>query len=101
MVLPAGTHTVSSLVLLEGDTEIEITGTGSITFTLPERSSLMYRILCDSFLSKVCPLIRRTKLVFMCRKMSGMAAQRYVTVQQKRLAQRNVRRARTADRSAA
>ena len=33
VVLPAGTHTVSSLVLLEGDTEIEITGTGSITFT--------------------------------------------------------------------
>ena len=32
VVLPAGTHTVSSLVLLEGDTEIEITGTGSITF---------------------------------------------------------------------
>ena len=33
VVLPAGTHTVSSLVLLDGDTEIEITGTGSITFT--------------------------------------------------------------------
>ena len=31
--LSAGTHVVPSLVLLEGDTEIGITGTGSITFT--------------------------------------------------------------------
>jgi phage-related protein len=31
--LAAGSHVVPSLVLLEGDTEIEITGTGSITFT--------------------------------------------------------------------
>ena len=31
--LSAGTHVVPSLVLLEGDTEVEITGTGSITFT--------------------------------------------------------------------
>ncbi len=33
VTLPAGTHTVPSLVLLEGDTEIGITGTGSATFT--------------------------------------------------------------------
>ena len=33
VTLPAGTHTVPSLVLMEGETEIEITGTGSITFT--------------------------------------------------------------------
>lgn len=31
--LSAGTHVVPSLVLIEGDTEVEITGTGSITFT--------------------------------------------------------------------
>jgi phage-related protein len=31
--LSAGSHAVPSLVLLEGDTEVEITGTGSITFT--------------------------------------------------------------------
>jgi phage-related protein len=31
--LSTGTHVVPSLVLLEGDTEIGITGTGSITFT--------------------------------------------------------------------
>ena len=31
--LSAGTHVVPSLVLMEGDTEVEITGTGSITFT--------------------------------------------------------------------
>ena len=31
--LSAGTRVVPSLVLMEGDTEIEITGTGSITFT--------------------------------------------------------------------
>ena len=31
--LTAGTHVVPSLVLTEGDTEIGITGTGSITFT--------------------------------------------------------------------
>ena len=31
--LSAGTHVAPSLVLLEGDTAIEITGTGSITFT--------------------------------------------------------------------
>ena len=30
--LSAGSHVVPSLVLLEGDTEVEITGTGSITF---------------------------------------------------------------------
>ena len=30
---PAGTHTVPSLVLMEGNTEIGITGTGSATFT--------------------------------------------------------------------
>ena len=33
VTLPAGTHTVPSLVLMERDTEIGITGTGSITFT--------------------------------------------------------------------
>ena len=33
VTLPAGTHTVPSLVLSEGDTEIGITGTGSATFT--------------------------------------------------------------------
>jgi len=33
VTLPAGTHTVPSLVLSEGDTEIGVTGTGSITFT--------------------------------------------------------------------
>ena len=33
VTLPAGTHTVPSLVLMEGDTKIEITGTGRITFT--------------------------------------------------------------------
>ena len=33
VTLPAGTHTVPSLVLMEGDTEIEITGTGRVTFT--------------------------------------------------------------------
>ncbi|MPM24206.1 hypothetical protein SDC9_70687 [bioreactor metagenome] len=32
VTLPAGTHTVPSLVLLEGNTEIVITGTGSATF---------------------------------------------------------------------
>ena len=32
VTLPAGTHTIPSLVLLEGDTEIGITGTGSATF---------------------------------------------------------------------
>ena len=32
VILPAGTHTVPSLVLMEGDTEIGITGTGSATF---------------------------------------------------------------------
>jgi len=31
--LAAGSHVVPSLVLMEGDTEIDITGTGSITFT--------------------------------------------------------------------
>ncbi len=31
--LAAGSHVVSSLVLMEGETEIGITGTGSITFT--------------------------------------------------------------------
>ena len=31
--LSAGTHIIPSLVLMEGDTEIEITGTGRITFT--------------------------------------------------------------------
>jgi phage-related protein len=31
--LSAGTHIVPSLVLMEGDNEVEITGTGSITFT--------------------------------------------------------------------
>ncbi len=31
--LTVGTHVVPSLVLMEGDTEIGITGTGSITFT--------------------------------------------------------------------
>ncbi|MEN6636001.1 MAG: hypothetical protein ABFC56_09135 [Clostridiaceae bacterium] len=31
--LPVGTHTVPSLVLMEGDTKIEITGTGRVTFT--------------------------------------------------------------------
>ena len=31
--LSAGTHVIPSLVLLEGDTAIEITGTGRITFT--------------------------------------------------------------------
>ena len=31
--LAAGSHVVPSLVLMEGDTEVEITGTGSITFT--------------------------------------------------------------------
>ena len=31
--LSAGTHVVPSLVLMEGDTEVEILGTGSITFT--------------------------------------------------------------------
>jgi len=31
--LSAGSHVVPSLVLMEGDTEIDITGTGSITFT--------------------------------------------------------------------
>ena len=30
--LSVGTHVVPSLVLIEGDTEVEITGTGSITF---------------------------------------------------------------------
>ena len=33
VTLPAGTQTVPSLVLMERDTEIGITGTGSITFT--------------------------------------------------------------------
>ena len=33
VTLSAGTHVVPSLVLMEGDTEVEITGTGSITFT--------------------------------------------------------------------
>ena len=33
VTLPTGTHTVPSLVLMEGDTKIEITGTGRITFT--------------------------------------------------------------------
>ena len=33
VTLSAGTHTIPSLVLPEGDTEIGITGTGSITFT--------------------------------------------------------------------
>lgn len=33
VTLPAGTHSVPSLVLSEGDTEIGITGTGSATFT--------------------------------------------------------------------
>ena len=33
VALPAGTHTVTALVLSEGDTEIGITGTGSATFT--------------------------------------------------------------------
>ncbi len=32
-MLPAGTHTIPSLVLSEGDTKIGITGTGSATFT--------------------------------------------------------------------
>ena len=32
VTLPAGTHTVPSLVLSEGDTNIGITGTGSVTF---------------------------------------------------------------------
>ena len=32
VTLSAGTHTIPSLVLLEGDTEIGITGTGSATF---------------------------------------------------------------------
>ena len=31
--LAAGSHVMPSLVLMEGDTEIDITGTGSITFT--------------------------------------------------------------------
>jgi hypothetical protein len=31
--LSVGTHIIPSLVLLEGDTAIEITGTGRITFT--------------------------------------------------------------------
>ena len=31
--LAAGSHVMPSLVLMEGDTEVEITGTGSITFT--------------------------------------------------------------------
>ena len=31
--LSAGTHIIPSLLLMEGDTEIEITGTGRITFT--------------------------------------------------------------------
>ena len=31
--LAAGSHIVPSLVLMQGDTEVEITGTGSITFT--------------------------------------------------------------------
>ena len=33
VTLPAGTHTVPSLVLMEGDTKIEITGTGRVAFT--------------------------------------------------------------------
>ena len=33
VMLPIGTHTVPSLVLMEGDTKIEITGTGRVTFT--------------------------------------------------------------------
>ena len=33
VTLPAGTHTVPSLVLMEGDTMIELTGTGRVTFT--------------------------------------------------------------------
>ena len=33
VTIPAGTHTVPSLVLVEGNTEIGITGTGSATFT--------------------------------------------------------------------
>ena len=33
VTLPAGTHTIPGLVLFEGDIEIGITGTGSITFT--------------------------------------------------------------------
>ena len=33
VTLPAGTHTVPSLVLMEGDTRIDITGMGRITFT--------------------------------------------------------------------
>jgi len=33
VTLPAGTHTVPSLALMEGDTKIEITGTGRVTFT--------------------------------------------------------------------
>ena len=31
--LAAGSHVVPSIVLMEGDTQVEITGTGSITFT--------------------------------------------------------------------
>jgi phage-related protein len=31
--LSVGTHSIPSLVLMEGDTEVEITGAGSITFT--------------------------------------------------------------------
>lgn len=34
--LAAGTHTVSSLVLPEGDTEVTVTGTGTITFVYRE-----------------------------------------------------------------
>ncbi|MEA4940321.1 MAG: hypothetical protein VB091_12130 [Christensenella sp.] len=33
VTLPAGTHSVPSLVLMESDTKIEITGTGRVTFT--------------------------------------------------------------------
>ena len=33
VTLSAGAHTVPSMVLMEGDTAVEITGTGSITFT--------------------------------------------------------------------
>ena len=33
VTLPAGTHTIPSLVLMEGDTKIEIFGTGRVTFT--------------------------------------------------------------------
>lgn len=33
VTLPTGTHTVPSLVLMEGDTRIDITGTGRVTFT--------------------------------------------------------------------